>query len=284
MLSAEWGFIGLETYDQRVIKYRIVSGMTDARANISAVELVHQRNVAMRQRIQAQGNVTSPVPIIASNGVATPVPPPATNDEIAALTSVSSPSGAHLSATTSGEDSPTVELGFDDEVEANSGALDWAADEFSFIDKVMHFLRGERIRQANRAVVEIALLIECGTFITDQQLVSNPDKYRQMKERYLQLIQEIPDEHFESQLVRNLMSTRLYKAQKDFTGDRLFAKFQDFRSECRTLTSMLPSDLASLPSGNQLHDLYKAFVLSRYKDMNVSVSFLISSFSNMMQN
>ena len=54
------------------------------------------------------------------------------------------------------------------------------------------------------------------------------------------------------------------------TGMRLWEKFVAWRKEVRTMyTPKLPRDMSSLPSGQQLRDIYRKFVLDRFKEENV---------------
>ena len=89
-------------------------------------------------------------------------------------------------------------------------------------------------------------------------------------ERYLQLIDEFEDTAFDSPSTRESMKTKMYRAQNNLSGERLWAKYGDFKSECRTLSSKLPTNLAGIPSGNQLHDAYKKYLRDRYRSINVS--------------
>jgi hypothetical protein len=71
--------------------------------------------------------------------------------------------------------------------------------------------------------------------------------------------------------VQEEMAMKLFNAKKGITGTRLWKKFEDWRKEIRTLYNpKLPSDLSSIPSGQQLKDVYKKFVLGRHREENVS--------------
>jgi len=55
---------------------------------------------------------------------------------------------------------------------------------------------------------------------------------------------------------------KLFNAKKVMTGDHLWKKFEDWRKEiCTQYTSKLPKDLSSIPSGHQLRDMYKKFIV-----------------------
>ena len=71
------------------------------------------------------------------------------------------------------------------------------------------------------------------------------------------------------------MATKLYNAKAGLTGEHLWAKFMDWRKEIHTKYSpKLPKEWSSLPSGHQMRDVYKKFVLDSFKEENVSLSSL----------
>ena len=66
------------------------------------------------------------------------------------------------------------------------------------------------------------------------------------------------------------MKKQIYCAQGNLDGRRLWEKYGEIRSEIRTMTSFLPKNLASMPSGRQLHDTYQKFIIERYRKIHVS--------------
>ena len=135
----------------------------------------------------------------------------------------------------------------------------------------MHFLRGERISTTSRPCVELAILMEAGGYITNLGPMKNEVRWPQMRAKHVSCVSEFSDEDFESPGIRDKMSRQIYRAQGTLDGKRLWEKYVEIRSEIRTLTSEFPSNLASMPSGNQLHDVYQKFVVGRYRHLYVSV-------------
>ena len=83
-----------------------------------------------------------------------------------------------------------------------------------------------------------------------------------------------PDD-FVSPSLQEEMATKLYNSKAGLTGEHLWVKFIDRRKEIHTKYSpKLPKDLSSLPSGHQMRDSYKKFVLDSFKEENVSSSSL----------
>jgi hypothetical protein len=50
---------------------------------------------------------------------------------------------------------------------------------------------------------------------------------------------------------------KLFNAKKVMTGDHLWKKFEDWRKEIH----MQSKNLSSIPSGHQLRDVYKKFIV-----------------------
>jgi hypothetical protein len=66
------------------------------------------------------------------------------------------------------------------------------------------------------------------------------------------------------------MATKLYNAETGLTGEHLWGKILDWRKEiCTKYSPKLPKELSSLPSGYQMRDFCKKFVLDRFKEENV---------------
>ena len=91
-----------------------------------------------------------------------------------------------------------------------AGELSNSAATFLFVERVMHFLRGEHISEANQAVVEFAVLIQCGSYIVDMGSMDSRDKYS-LK------IEEFPPTTYMPMIYKNI-KTQLYKAHCDIDG------------------------------------------------------------------
>ena len=164
----------------------------------------------------------------------------------------------------------TAAYEFDNYVGEGDGELDASAAGYSFVMRTMHFLRGERITNETRPVVELACLMEAGIFITGLGVMKNEAKWPRMREKYVRCLSEFGVSDFQSLDVRDKMMRQMYRAQGILDGKRLWDKYGDIRSELRTMSAELPSNLASMPSDNQLHDAYTKFLVARYRKINVS--------------
>ena len=96
---------------------------------------------------------------------------------------------------------------------------------------------------------------------------------------YFQLVREFDTDDFENEDVRDTMLTKRYMAQNNICGEVLWQQFSQIRGELRTLASKFPNNLARMPSGHQLHDLFLAYILERYKALYVSAYHPLFSFN-----
>jgi hypothetical protein len=152
-----------------------------------------------------------------------------------------------------------------------SGEGDYVIEEFSVQQRVMHFLRERIDNRRNRQNVETCLLVEAGSSVSDERATTSDVRNQMMLERYMNLVRTFQTDDFVSPSVQDEMAMKLFNAKKGITGAHLWKKFEDWRKEIRTLyTPKLPSDLSSIPSGQQLKDVYKKFVLDHYHEENVS--------------
>ena len=163
------------------------------------------------------------------------------------------------------------EDGFDDDLHEGAEELDASAAGYSWERRVMHFLRGEWITSVTRPLVELAVLMEAGIFVSGLGPMKNEEKWPKMRTKYISCVSEFGHGDFQSLEVRDQMQTQMYRAKGALDGKRLWEKYGIFRSELRKMTAEFPRNLASMPSGNQLHDVYLKFLVERYRKLYVSV-------------
>ena len=135
----------------------------------------------------------------------------------------------------------------------------------------MHFLRGELITSVTRPLVELVVLMEAGIFISGLGTMKNEEKWPKMRAKYISCVSEFGHGDFQSRDVRGQMQRQTYRAKGGLDGKRLWVKYGEICSELRRLTAEFPPNLVSMPSGNQLHDVYLKFLVERYRKLFVSV-------------
>ena len=107
-----------------------------------------------------------------------------------------------------------------------SGEGDYAVEEFSIQQRVMHFLR-ERIDNCkNRQNVEICLLVEAGSSVSDERTTTSDLCNRMMLERYVNLVRSFQTDGFVSPSVQEEMAMKLFNAKKGITGAHLWKKLR----------------------------------------------------------
>ena len=148
---------------------------------------------------------------------------------------------------------------------------DYAAERYNINDRIMHFLNGNRINRLSRQAVEIAVAIHALTVVMSEQTTNAAARNEKTLKVYKDTLNAFDDECFEVPGLKTLMLNKLYNAQHNITGARLYAKALEWRSDIRNgYMPCLPQDLSTLPSGTGLRDAYKKFILRRYKEANVS--------------
>ena len=165
--------------------------------------------------------------------------------------------------------------GTDYHFETNGGELDYAAENFSTPDRIMHWLAGNRITKATRLVVEIALGIHALSVVMSEETLNAAARNEKLLKVYKDTLNEFDPSCFEDGL-KDKMLNKLYNAQHAITGARLYAKCTEWRSEIRnSYQNRLPNNLSTLPSGTGLRDAYNKFVLRRYKEAHVSTYHIV---------
>jgi hypothetical protein len=84
--------------------------------------------------------------------------------------------------------------------------------------------------------VEHATLIESGTVVTDDKIMDmgRGNRNHLMKTVCKTIVDGFPSHLFHPKSTKEVMITRLYQAKSDITGERLWDKFKDVRSDLQT--------------------------------------------------
>ncbi len=98
--------------------------------------------------------------------------------------------------------------------------------------------------------VEICLLLEAGSSVSDERATTSNLWNDMMLNRYVNLVRTFEVENFVDPAIQEDMALRLFNAKKTMTGLRLWEKFVSCRKEVHTMyMPKLPNNLSSLPSG-----------------------------------
>ena len=125
------------------------------------------------------------------------------------------------------EDMTPQPLDDDSGVDANDGAVedtdfvgggfmgegDYAVEEFSIQQRIMHFPE-QRIDKQNRFNVEICLLLEAGSSVSDERATTSNLRNDMMMNRYVNLICNFEVENFVDPAIQEDMALHLYNSKK----------------------------------------------------------------------
>jgi len=147
---------------------------------------------------------------------------------------------------------------------------DAQVSRFTFHERLVHYLDGEEITKHTRGAVEIAVMVEAGTFVCDGKTDRKEKLEQNFYDKYLDLIEEIEDDNFVPG-VRDLMIKAYYKAKSENTPKSLFRKYKEVMTQLKTFASRFPgiNCLADLPSGStQISDMKKPLIMKLWKGVN----------------
>ncbi len=189
----------------------------------------------------------------------------------AAMRAIDSPYGSAIDNDINQYGANEDRYGTDYSFETGGGELDYAAEDFSINDRVMHYLAGNLICKSTRLAVEIAGAIYALGVVTSEETTNVSDRNEKLLRVYREYLNAFDPACFEPGL-KDKMLNKLYNAQQNLTGARLWTKSNEWRGELRNgYMPKLPMNLATLPSGTGLRDAYDKFIFDRYKEANVSI-------------
>jgi len=124
--------------------------------------------------------------------------------------------------------------------------------------RLMHYMDGNKISNANRAAVEVCILVKAGAAVRSMDPMKKEKKEKAFFNQYMGILDEIEDDQFENDSVCEAMCCRYKKAKLDNNATRLWQKYESNLTELRNFAKKLPGvgSLSELPSGsNQLRHM-----------------------------
>jgi hypothetical protein len=73
---------------------------------------------------------------------------------------------------------------------------DTEVSQFSFFDRLHHYMEGKCICEENRKLVEVALMVEAGSIVREMGTMTKDRREQAFHTEYMSLVSEIPDERF----------------------------------------------------------------------------------------
>jgi hypothetical protein len=124
---------------------------------------------------------------------------------------------------------------------------------------------GNKISNANRKCVEWTILFEVGTLVRNMDTLRIADMEASIFSKYVNIVHDIEDEHFESDSVRAKMLHRFKTGKQDLCGRNLLRRWKSETADFRSFWYKFPgvSQMSDLPSGsNHIKHMKKPYIAS----------------------
>jgi hypothetical protein len=122
------------------------------------------------------------------------------------------------------------------------------------------------LSRTTRKEVETCLLIAAAAAVREMGQMDSASMHIAMIEKYKSLVQGIPIRFFDMENLKTDMLLRLYNAQQNFTGARLWEQAGKRLKVLRNqMLPCFPDNFRDIPSGKSYHDLIKQVILDKYK-------------------
>ena len=142
---------------------------------------------------------------------------------------------------------------------------------YSFVDRLKHYLEGNKINEVNRASVELCIFVEAGAAVRGMDPMKKEKKESVFFQRYMSILDEIDDDMFVHENIRVNMRIKYKNAKKENSGQSLWRKYETELTEIRNFAKKIPGvgSLSELPSGsNQLRHMKMPLVEALWKEKN----------------
>jgi hypothetical protein len=130
--------------------------------------------------------------------------------------------------------------------------------KYSFFARLMHYMDGNKVSGANRAAVEVCILVETGAAVRSMDPMKKEKKEKAFFNKYMGILDKIEDDQLKNDSICEAMRRSYKKAKLDNNATRLWQKYESDLTELRNFVKKLPGvcSLSELPSGsNQLRHM-----------------------------
>lgn len=173
------------------------------------------------------------------------------------------------------------EVDREDMAEGLDDLNDYSSDRFSVNERRHYFMDRAAISSQNRAAVEFVYMVEAETLTRDSGTRGLNDVKALLHSKYIELIRQIPTNHFSEFGLREGMIDKYYGAKKGGASG-FYTKVLDVKKKVQAVTRLIDgigTPLSKIPSGRGLNDVKENFILNDYKAVMGAVSIFPSSFS-----
>ena len=141
--------------------------------------------------------------------------------------------------------------------------------KYSFFERLKHYMEGNQITDANRASVELCILVEAGAAVRGMDPMKKVKKETVFFNKYMATLDEIEDSMFDPPNLREYMRLKYKNAKKENTGTSLWRKYEAELTQLRNFSKKIPGvgRLSELLSGsNQLRHMKKPLVEALWRE------------------
>ena len=123
--------------------------------------------------------------------------------------------------------------GEEDDDDFEGEKTDQEVSKYSFYDRLEHYMERELIKEENRKLVELAIMVEAGANVREMGVMTKELRANWFHSEYVSIIAEIPDTRFEDDSLRASMQHCFKGMRKgEMSAENLLRKYE---SELTTL-------------------------------------------------
>lgn len=178
------------------------------------------------------------------------------------------------------ENEEEEDVNVEEMVEGLEDLNDYSSDQFSLNERRHYFMDRAAISSQNRAAVEFVYMVEAESLTRDSGTRGLTDVKKLLHSKYIELIRQIPTNHFSEFGLREGMIDKYYGAKKGGASG-FYTKVLDVKKKVQAVTRSIDgigTPLSKIPSGRGLNDVKDQFILDDYKAVMGAVSIVSSSF------
>jgi hypothetical protein len=98
--------------------------------------------------------------------------------------------------------------------------------KYSFFARLIYYMDGNKISEANRAAVEVCISVEAGAAVCSMDPMKKEKKEKAFFNKYMNILDEIEDDQFDNESVCKAMHRKYKKAKLDNNATRLWRKYK----------------------------------------------------------
>jgi hypothetical protein len=135
-----------------------------------------------------------------------------------------------------------IDFGGGTDPDDDLGPTDGEVSKYSFFQRLIHYMDGNKIDQQNRKAVELAILVEAGTVVRNMDPMKKATREQVLLRKYIEIIQEIEDGCFEDATIRcdMLSGYKGGKARQGLSGANLLRKLEREMTDVRKFAVRFP--------------------------------------------